>query len=153
MIHHLSIPAKDPLHVAKIMTELFGGVLTDFGPYKNSYMVWMRDEYGTAIEIYPAGTEMLPDANQEMLPDANQGQANFRHNPNASAFIATHAAISINREKEEIFALASREGWRAIQLSRGSFDVIEFWIENSVMLELLTPEMANDYLRVARAGA
>jgi hypothetical protein len=49
-----------------------------------------------------------------------------------------------------VLELAARHGWRALRLSRGSFDVIEFWIENCVMLEILTPEMAADYLRATR---
>jgi hypothetical protein len=30
--------------------------------------------------------------------------------------------------------------------------VIEFWVENSLMLEFLTPEMAADYLAAVRPG-
>jgi hypothetical protein len=47
-------------------------------------------------------------------------------------------------------AIAEREGWRAIELSRGAFRVIEFWIENRVMLELLTEDMAQEYLQATR---
>lgn len=139
MIHHISIPAKDSLHVTKVLVELLGGVMTKFGPYRDSYIAWSGDEYGTAIEVYPLGTEMLPDA--------GDGQANFRHNDLASPFVATHATVSVDLSKEEIFALAEREGWRAIELSRGSFRVIEFWIENHVMLEVTTEEMAQEYLQ------
>ncbi|GAA4412876.1 hypothetical protein GCM10023168_35220 [Fodinibacter luteus] len=32
-------------------------------------------------------------------------------------------------------AVAEREGWRALVLPRGGFDVIELWIDNTVMLE------------------
>ena len=139
MIHHLSIPATNPLHVTSVLVELFGGVLTRFGPYRDSYIAWAGDDYGTAIEVYPVGTEMFPDA--------GGGQANFRHNVSASPFVATHAAVSVSRSKEEILSLAQREGWRAIELSRGSFRVIEFWIENHVMLEVMTEEMAQEYLQ------
>jgi len=145
MIHHLSIPAQNPLHVARTLVELFGGELTAFGPYKNSYIAWAGDEYGTAIEVYPVGTEMFPDA--------GPGQANFRHNPSASSFVATHATVSVKRSKEEILTLAGREGWRAVELPRGAFNVIEFWIENRVMLELMTEEMTNGYLRATRVDA
>lgn len=144
MIHHLSIPAQNSLHVAQTLVELFDGQLTRFGPYNNSYIAWAGDKYGTAIEVYPSGTEMFPDA--------GAGQANFRHNPTTSGFIATHATVSVNRSKEEIFALANREGWRAVELSRGAFNVIEFWIENRVMLELMTAEMTDGYLRATQVG-
>ena len=139
MIHHLSIPATDPLYVTRVLAQLFGGTITGFGPYRNSYIAWAGDAHGTAIEVYPVGTEMFPDA--------GPGQANFRHNPAASGFVATHAAVSLDIGKEEILAVANQHGWRAVELSRGSFNVIEFWVENRVMLELMTKEMAQDYLR------
>ncbi len=142
MIHHLSIPAQDPLHVAKTLVDLFNGKLSRVGPYDNSYIAWAGDEHGTAIEVFPVGTELLPDA--------GQGQANFRHNPVSSGFVTTHAAVSVNRNTDEIIALAAREGWRALELSRGSFNVIEFWIENRVMLELMTAEMTKAYLSATR---
>jgi hypothetical protein len=138
VIHHLSIPARDPRHVASVLTEMFNGTLTGFGPYKNSFIAWMGDEHGTAIEVYPTGTEMLPDR--------GMGQANFRHVEAASPYVATHAAVSVKLERDEIFAIAQREGWRAVELPRGPNNVIEFWIENAVMLELMTPEMARDYV-------
>jgi hypothetical protein len=147
VIHHLSIHARDPKHVASVLAEMFGGTVTGFGPYPNSYIAWMGDEHGTAIEVYPRGTEMFPDA--------GGGQANFHHVSNASGFSATHAAVSIDRSAAEIAAFARREGWRAVQLPRGPNDVIEFWIENAVMLELLTPEMTRDYIagmQGARSG-
>jgi hypothetical protein len=138
MIHHLSIPATDTRHVADVLVELFDGVLTGFGPYRESWIAWAADEWGTAVEVYPAGTEMFP-------PDG-PGQAQFRHDPTASGFIATHATVSVRRSAEEILALGAREGWRAVRLSRGPHEVIELWIENRVMLELMTPEMTADYL-------
>ncbi len=131
MIHHLSIPAAHPRHVVDVLAELLDGVVTAFGPYENSWIAWASDEAGSAIEVYPVGTEMFPPRGPQ--------QAQFRHNPTSTRFTATHATVSVERTEAEILALAEREGWRALKLSRGPFDVIEFWIENSVMLELMTP--------------
>jgi hypothetical protein len=141
VIHHISIPARDPRHVAKVLVELFGGRLSGFGPYPDSFIAWVGDGFGTAIEVFPVGTEMLPDS--------GPGQANFRHRADSSPFTATHAAISVDRDRFAILALAAREGWRAVELSRGPNNVIEFWIENAVMLELMTPDMADAYMAAA----
>ena len=138
MIHHLSIPARAPRNVAQVLVELFGGTLTGFGPWRDSYIAWAADAYGTAIEVYPQGTEMLPDA--------SSGQARFRTVFRSSPYVATHAAVSVQRSRAEIMSLAQREGWRAIELSRGPNHVIEFWIENAVMSELMTPDMTDDYI-------
>lgn len=141
-IHHFSIPVEDTRQVAEVLQDLFGGTITPFGPYPNSYIVWFGDEHGSAIELYPEGTEMFPAA--------GDGQANFRHNSSHTGFTATHAAISINRSRENIFEVANENGWKAVELSRGSFNVIEFWIENRIMIELLTPAMAQEYLAATK---
>lgn len=138
MIHHISIPATDTRHVAEVLVELFDGQLSGFGPYRDSWIAWAADDAGTAIEVYPVGTELYP-------PDG-PGQARFRHVEGASPFVATHATVSVDRTVEEIVALADREGWRAVELSRGPHNVVEFWIENAVMLEIMTPEMTAGYL-------
>jgi hypothetical protein len=139
MIHHISIPAGNPRQVVEVLAKLLNGRITGFGPYRNSFIAWAGDEVGTAIEVYPVGTELFPDQ--------GEGQANFRHNSASSGFTATHATISVKLTVEEIQDLAKKAGWRAIQLSRGPHDVIEFWIENRVMLEVMTKEMAEDYLK------
>jgi hypothetical protein len=82
----------------------------------------------------------------ELYPPAGAGQAQFRHNPDAGAHGARHATVSVDRTVEEIQEIARTEGWRAVQRSRGPHDVVEFWGENAVMLELMTPEMTAAYL-------
>jgi hypothetical protein len=142
MIHHLSLPAQNPLHVARVFVELLGGTLTAFAPHPNSYIAWAGDAAGTAIEVYPVGTELFPNP--------GGGQAQFRNAPGATGFSATHAAVSVPGSEGEVLAIAQREGWRALRLSRGSNDVIEFWVENRVLLEILTPDMARNYALAAQ---
>lgn len=93
---------------------------------------------GLKIEVYPKGTELNPGTNQEELQ--------FKQNDSSSKFTATHAAISVPLNQQEIEQIGEREGWRVVHCSReGLFEVMEFWIENTVMLELLTPDMAHQY--------
>lgn len=139
MIHHLSVPVREPRHAAEVFLELFGGgVVTPFGPYAGSFIAWSGDAHGTAVEFYPVGTEMFP-------PD-DAREAQFRHREGSAGHTATHAAISVELEVAEVLAVAEREGWRALVLPRGGFDVIELWVDNTVMFELLTPQMTADYL-------
>jgi len=138
MIHHYSIAVEDTKKVAEVLNKLFKGHITKFTPRENSYMLWFDDTYGSAIELYPIKTEMLPGKDNEA--------AKFSTNVKASGYTATHAAISVNVDKETIIKLGKSLGWRAKELPRGGFNVIEFWLENRVMIELLTPEMAADYL-------
>lgn len=138
MIHHISIPAKDPLQVAQVLTELFdNSYCAPFPSHPGSYITFAADEYGTLIEVYPLRTEMIPGETDKAI----QYQQNH-----LSRFIATHAAISVPINQTQIEEIAQREGWRCLRCSRGVFEVIEFWLENTVLLELATPELAQQYL-------
>ena len=139
MIHHISLPAKNPLQVAEVLAELFKGYCAPFPSCPGSYVAFAGDDYGTLVEVYPLGTEMIPGEDEKPIQYQQK---------NSSQFIATHAAISIPLEQSEIESIAKREQWRCVRCSRGYFDVIEFWLENTVLLELATPELARQYTGV-----
>lgn len=138
MIHHISIPANNPIRVAEALAKIWGGQAIPFPIHPGSYMALSGDEYGTMIEVYPLGTELIPGQDKQ--------QVDFRKNPHPSEFNAVHAAISVSASQSEIEDVAANEGWRVLRCNRGNFEVMEFWIENHLMLELLTPEMASQYL-------
>ncbi len=140
MIHHFSIAARDPVHVAAVLAEVIGGRSFNFSPFPGSRIVVEGDKHGTAIEVYPLGLELAP----------GEGDAPVHSLANAhpSDFTTTHAAISVALDEDTIKDIARREGWRAVTCTRTTaFKVIEFWLENRVMIEFLTPKMAQDYLR------
>ncbi len=60
MIHHLSIAARDPKHVAGVLAEFMGGVAVPFPPNPGSFFALQLDEHGSGVEVYPAGTELQP---------------------------------------------------------------------------------------------
>ena len=139
MIHHISIPANDPLHVAQVLSELWKGQVAPFPAHSGSYVVFTLDSSGTLIEVYPLGTELMPGSNNQ--------QVHFSSNSHSSTYTATHAAISVPVDAAQIQAIADREGWRALKCDRdGFFEVIEFWVENHLLLELLPPDLSPKYL-------
>lgn len=141
MIHHISIPVINPYQVAKALAEVFSGRVEAFEPNPNFFIVLAGDEYGTAVEVYPIGSEIIPGQNDQ--------QASFRQNGFPTAFTGVHAAISVPTNLEQIKQIGEREGWRVLPCNRdGLFDVVEFWIENRLMLELLTPDIKATYLNV-----
>lgn len=142
MIHHISLPAQNPLHVAEVIAELFQGYCAPFPSHPGSFVAFAGDEYGTLVEVYPLGTEMIPGEDEKPI----QYQQNT-----FNQFIATHAAISIPLDQSQIESIAQREQWRCVRCSRGYFDVLEFWLENTVLLELATPELAQQYTAVLSA--
>ena len=140
MIHHLSISVKDPKHVATVLAELMNGWLRPFHMYDGSYQAFQLDDYGTQIEIYPAGIEIQP---------TSQGPGGLTPTPpREPAYGATHFALSVQRSEEEVFAIMAREDWLCRRNDRAEFPVIEIWIENALMFEILTPEFAAKYLEI-----
>lgn len=143
MIHHISIAAQNPLRVAQVLAEIMNGKAVPFFPHPGSYMVFPFDEHGTGVEVYPLETKLVPGEGDQ--------PTQFVTNANANGLTATHAAISVNTTQEKIEQIGQREGWRVVRCNRDSFfDVIEFWLENTVMIEFLTPEMAAQYLEVTK---
>jgi hypothetical protein len=139
MLHHISISVNNPQHVAKVLAEVFRGKAVPFPVHPGSYMMLAGDKFGTAIELYPIGTELIPNV--------NQGQAGFQLDRQTSYYVPFHAAISVPANLEEIERIGMRFGWQVFSCNRdGLFDVVEFWVENRLMLELLTPAMTSKYL-------
>src|SRR3954468_19005396 len=61
MIHHVSISARDPKHVADVLAELMGGRCFPFpGSVKNSFMAVSGDAHGSLIEVYPESGTLRP---------------------------------------------------------------------------------------------
>lgn len=154
MINHLSIAVNDPERVANFIAELWDGYVYPFPPAPNSFFVLANDGKGTAIEITPAGTVLVPG---EGLPDENdlnavteKHEAQFVRSEFVPRYVATH--ININTEKgiDEIREMAKREGWRVLVCNRGGglFQLVEVWIENSLMLEVMTPEQTERYIEI-----
>jgi hypothetical protein len=55
MIHHVSIPARDPRHVAEVLAELLQGRIYPFPPFwcRDAYQIVSGDPHGTMLEVYP----------------------------------------------------------------------------------------------------
>ena len=139
MIHHISITAADPRHVAEVVAELWRGTALPFPPTPGSYIVIPGDAYGTAIEVYPLGNEMIPGGEGR--------EVQTRAAATSSPYTATHAALSVPVDEARVREIAEREGWRVERFSRGgAFEVLEFWVEGRLLLELLTPELVPQYL-------
>jgi len=140
MIHHISLPTINPQQTAEILQKIFSGKITDFSPLNDAYMLWFGDDFGSALEIYPAETTLRPGN--------ATSPCRFKHK-STNHYSAVHAAISCKLSTKEILAIAEESNWHAAEFRRGSFRVVEFWIDNHFMLELLTPEMTNEYLQMA----
>jgi hypothetical protein len=136
MIHHLSIAASNPKQAADILAELMGGTAVPFPPNPGSYFALQLDEHGSGVEVYPAGTELEPngDVGGSFMKRAARG------------FGSTHFALSVKTDADTVKKIAEKAGWQCYDCNRGPFHVIEVWVENHVMVEILPPAYAAEYL-------
>ncbi len=102
------------------------------------------EEYGTAIEVYPRDEVMMPGT-------GDGDMVRLGHADNPPRYGAFHLAVGTKLSKEEIIAVGKREGWRAVHCDRGPFDLVEFWLEDSLMIEFLDPRMQARYKSVVMA--
>jgi hypothetical protein len=144
MIHHVSIPAREPQCVAEVLAELMKGKCLPFRPLEGAFMAASGDANGTMIEVYPERTTLdMPD---------HERQVAFGENPAPPRTWPFHVLLSVPREAGEVERIGAREGWRAKTFGRGMpgqkpfFHAIEFWLENRLMIEVATPAMAQQYL-------
>ena len=161
MIFHISIPAKEPEVVARAVAELWGGEAFPFIPLarNGSWVAFAGDDRGSGMECYPRGAQISPSEEEHptgFTVTVDQDIA-VATDPMAGR-IATHAAVFSPLSQEQIIALADRHGWLSRFAQRGRFHVVEFWLENAVMLEVITEELKHEYLATQtleawRAGA
>ena len=139
MIFHVSTDARNPQRVASVIAELWEGVATPFpAVIEGSWIAMAGDERNSAIEFYPAGTELVQGEGEE------GGHGEIR---NAGGGSSVHFAMATPKTIEAVQAIADREGWTAkVCVRGGAFRVIEFWIEGVRMIEVLTPKMQTEYL-------
>lgn len=137
MIIHLSISAHNPKHVASVLAELWKGEVLPFPPVPGGFVAIAGDERASIIEVYPETQGYAAGPEEYALVERAP----------AKEAEPVHFLMQIRVSEEDAIALGTREGWTVRKCSRGGmFDVIELWVENRQMVELVTPQMAQTYV-------
>jgi hypothetical protein len=140
MIHHISIDVRDPLRVASALAEILNGKVYKF-LISGSYIMMPFDNYGTHIVVLKEGDVWAPGTDTESALILQTTPTNL---------VAVHAAIAVPTTQQQIEQIGQREGWRVLTRKQGDvvpFSVIEFWVENRILFELLPPEFVPQYLQ------
>lgn len=155
MIHHFSIPARDPAAVARVLAELIGGRAYRFpGPLPGAAMAVSGDRHGTMIEVYPENIVMTPGEGEAPIV--------YRDEPASRPHAAFHALLSVPHDRAAIERIGAAAGWRTKFFSRAApglppvFHVIEVWVENRVLLEVVPADMVEvyeTYMQIGRMDA
>ena len=145
MIHHISFAAHDPQHVADVLAELMGGKSYPFRPVPGSFMAVSGDPHGTLIEVHSADVVIVPLRSPIRRSDESKPQHS-----------AIHVFLSVPLSREQIQAIGQREGWTTQFCTRPSanllapgqrplFCLIELWIENHFLIEVVPQDLLGDY--------
>jgi hypothetical protein len=145
MLHHISFAIHNPGHVAEVVAELWQGKVMPFPGHPGSFIAMAMDSYGTAIEFLPKGSVLKPTSEESR---------NWASESSLTGYSATHVNMAVPINEAEIYAIAQREGWRSVRAGRlGLFELIEFWVENEIMLELMPPNLMAAYQTVVQPGS
>ncbi|HEY0428863.1 MAG TPA: hypothetical protein VGC76_13865 [Pyrinomonadaceae bacterium] len=156
MINHISIGVHNPEKVANVLGELWNGIVIPFPPAPNSFMVLANDGRGSGVEITPADTILVPGEGMPPSTDFDAStptedyEAKFVRSDFVPQYVATHLNINTRLSVEDVMAIGKRENWRTLVCNRGGglFQLVELWIEDRFMLEVMTPEQTARYIEV-----
>ena len=138
-IHHVTLPARDPAQVARVLAELLGARVLPMPHPPGCLLVHAGDPDGTAIEVWPAALRGGA-RDQELSPRDLPLPESWPHH----AFVTSDVA-----DVDHILATFAREGWRAERVHNGGpsggFGLVRGWIENQTTIELGGREMREQY--------
>jgi len=154
MINHISIAAQEPERVAKFLAEIWDGLVFPFPPAPGAFLVIANDGKGTGVEVIQAGTVLVPGEGlppeSELDAATEEFEAKFVKSDLVPRYVATHLNINTKKSIDEIREIAKREDWRVLVCNRGEglFQLVEVWVENTFMLEVMTPEQTARYIEI-----
>lgn len=143
MIHHASFNALNPRRVSVALADLLGAKAfrAPNPPFPDgSWFVCYGDAQGSLIEVLPWGIVLDPLM-----------MGGLDHDEQMRSRSGFHVLVKTSLDVATVLALAAREDWRARIADERGFKVVKIWIENTFLIEVMTPEMAEAY--VAMYGA
>jgi len=153
MIAHFSIPSRTPKETAMFFASVIDGLVYDFGPVvPGAAIAVAKDGSGVAVEVYPIDVahhpgkgEVDPSVKAEgpsTLPWEDQIHPDHVQS-RPSGF---HIAMATKLAESKVIELAKANGWRTLACERaGVFGVVEVWIDNNLLVEVLVPAQAARY--------
>lgn len=152
MIAHISIPSENPQETALFFAAVIGGLVFDFPVVAGASIAVARDGSGTAVEVYPPSMKHHPGAGQVDPTVKPEGPATMPWEDQIYSETAErrpssfHLAIETQLTEAEVISRAQSLGWRSLACERaGVFGVVEVWVDNTYLVEVLVPEQAARY--------
>jgi len=153
MIAHFSLPARDPQATAGIFATLIDGVAMPFPVVPGAWVAIARDGSGTGVEVLPeasAHNQGVGDDDPERRangPEVMPWEVQIRQDGRPQDATGFHVAITSRLSAQEVIAIGRNEGWRTVSCDRGGvFDLVELWVDNRFLVEVLPPRGTERYL-------
>jgi len=139
VIAHVSMPADDCAKVARVLAEFLDGGALRFPPGgPEAWNCWSKHN-DFQIVITPRG---------QLLVSGEREPQYRRATATAERASECHFAMTVGRSAAEILELANAAGWPARLCDRGGmFSVVEVWVEDAYLVEVLDPSQLADYRR------
>lgn len=134
MILHASVVADEPRKTAETLGRLFGGIALPLGPGEGTWSAIGPDPIGNMISVLERGSEFH---RTDEHVETRMGEP-VRHS-------AYHILIETPLSEAEVMGIAAERGCHALRAKHGAFDVIEFWVDDCLLIEVVTPDMGRDY--------
>ncbi|HEX5379389.1 MAG TPA: hypothetical protein VFW47_12485 [Phenylobacterium sp.] len=153
MIAHFSIPARDPRRTAEVFGRLIDGAVMPFPVVEGAWVAIARDGSGVGVEVVPDATAHHQGQGERDYSARPEGpfvmpwETQIRQDGASQPASGFHVALTSPLSVDEIIAIGREQGWRAVHCDRGGvFDLVELWIDNRHMVEVLPPEGTRRYL-------
>lgn len=154
MIAHISVPARDPRSTALFLAALIDGEVFAFPVVPGACIAVARDGSGLAIEVYPDTMAHHPGRGEPepgfmpQDPHPQPWEDQIHADGEQLRPTAFHAALVSRLGDDAVMAMAQLAGFRAVRCDRaGVFRLVEVWLDNTLLLEVLNPAEAERYRR------
>ena len=134
MILHASVAADDPQFTAATLATLLGGVALPVGPGEGTWSAVAPEPIGNMVSVLARGSEFHRTGDHV----ETRAGTPVRHS-------AYHLLVDTPLSEAEVLRFAAERGCRAHRAQHGAFEVIEFWIDDCLLIELATPELGEAY--------
>jgi hypothetical protein len=152
MIAHLSIPSEKPRETALFFAAIIDGLAFDFPVVEGASIAVARDGSVTAVEVYPPAMKHHPgvgEVDPQLTADGPRAmpwEDQIFAEPGEPGPSSFHMAIATRLTEAQVLSRAKALGWHALACERaGVFGVVEVWVDNRYLVEVLVPEQAARY--------
>lgn len=135
MILHASVVADRPKAAAETLAKLLGGQALPIGPGTGTWTAIGPDPIGNVVSVLERGSEFhrRPGEHVETRKGAPVRNSGF------------HLLIETSMPERQVLQLAEQGGCNAQRATHGAFEVIEFWFDDCLLIEVVTPPLARAY--------